>query len=92
MPEREDELGALWLKDSQAGKKYMSGKITVAGETVPVVVFKNDYKKEGERTPDYRIYRQQPREPQPERSQGYGAPDRQQNLGPRDDLDDEIPF
>lgn len=97
MPAREDELGVLWLKEAQAsGKKYMSGRLTIGDESVAVVVFKNEYKQEGERTPDYRVYRSQPRQDTPTRNaeRGQGTHDRSrdaQSCG-FDDLDDEIPF
>lgn len=69
-----EELGGLWLQVSKAGKRYMSG--TVGDHRV--VIFKNEHKKEGERTPDYRVYKSEPKEgPRP----------------PIDDeLDDSIPF
>jgi uncharacterized protein (DUF736 family) len=79
MPSRDDELGGLWLKTSQGGKRYMSGRI----DGVDVVVFKNEHKQDGERTPDYRVYRSQPR--------GDAKP-AEQAPGKLDDLDDEIPF
>jgi uncharacterized protein (DUF736 family) len=61
MPNREDELGALWLKEGKNGT-YMSGKLTTpGGEEVQVVVFKNNYKKE-EKHPDYRILKSKPKE------------------------------
>lgn len=78
-----EELGALWLRESKAGRKYMSG--TVAGERV--VVFKNTFKKPGESSPDYRVYKSEPREEQssPERERERSAP-------VPEDFDDEIPF
>lgn len=57
MPKNPDDIGALWLKTSQNGKRYFSG--TVNGEAV--VVFKNDHKQDGEKTPDYRVYKSKPR-------------------------------
>jgi uncharacterized protein (DUF736 family) len=52
------DIGALWQKVSKNGKTYLSG--TVNGQRV--VVFKNERKQEGERTPDWRIYPEAPRE------------------------------
>lgn len=80
---KEDELGALWLKTSSVGNKFMSGHITIAGERHDVVVFKNGFKAEGEKTPDYRVYRSAPRDGQPVH------PPRQSVA---DELDDDIPF
>lgn len=68
MPKDQNEIGALWIKNEGTRKEFLSG--TVNGE--PVVVFKNKFKKPGERTPDYRILKsqQQPKkqtsEPEPE--------------------------
>ena len=56
MPSNDDKLGALWLKTSKKGTKFMSGKI--GGEDV--VIFKNNFKEE-DKQPDYIVYRSQPR-------------------------------
>lgn len=57
MPKDPNEIGALWLKSGSRGE-YMTG--TINGEAV--VVFKNGYKKPGEKTPDWRVMKSQPRE------------------------------
>src|SRR4051812_3020776 len=49
------ELGALWKKESSGGQ-YLTGKIKVGTEEVRVVVFTNKHKKEGDQSPDFRIY------------------------------------
>lgn len=59
MANKDDEIGALWLKTSQKGTKFMSG--TINGQDV--VIFKNTMKQPGEKTPDYRVYRSTPRQP-----------------------------
>jgi uncharacterized protein (DUF736 family) len=84
MSNRENELGALWLKTSAQGKKFMSGRLTLeGGSVVDVVVFKNEYKSAGDNKPDYRVYKSQPRE-------GWGSQKpRGDNFA---DLDDDIPF
>ncbi len=87
--DRDSELGGLWLKTSNSGKKYMSGKFTINGETVEVVVFKNERKQPGERTPDYRVYKSQPRD-------GGGQQTQRQPVRGgatySEDLSDEVPF
>ena len=50
---KENNIGALWLKESEKGK-YMSGIIEIEGQKIPIVVFKNSYKKE-DKHPDYVI-------------------------------------
>lgn len=57
----ENKLGALWLKESGKGKKYMSGNIEINGEKIQIVVFKND-KGGVETRPDYQIFKSEKRE------------------------------
>lgn len=64
----EQSIGAFWLKESAKGVKYMSGKITIDGVEHQIVLFKNTLKKEGEKTPDYRIFASKPREGEPARA------------------------
>ena len=55
MSERDpNELGALWEKQGKKGT-YFTGKI---GDQ-PVVVFKNDRKREGSNAPDWRVLKPQ---------------------------------
>ena len=56
-----EKLGALWLKTSKNGTKFMSGKI---GEQ-RVVVFKVKEKR-SDKHPDYEIFKS---EPMPEKQQ-----------------------
>lgn len=58
MPDKTDEIGALWKRESKQGVTYLTGKIN--GQDV--VIFRNQHKQDGEKTPDYRVYRSQPRE------------------------------
>jgi len=54
---RDQELGALWLKKSKAGASFLSGYVLDENkQKVQIVVFKNAFKKEGESSPDYRVY------------------------------------
>ena len=51
MSERDpNEIGALWEKQGRKGV-YMTGKI---GDQ-PVVLFRNDRKKDGSKAPDWRV-------------------------------------
>jgi hypothetical protein len=58
-----EAIGALWKKQSSKGV-FLSGTVTVEGQNYQIIVFKNDYKKEGEKTPDYRIFKSEPRDGQ----------------------------
>ncbi len=52
-----EEAGAFWIKTSKAGTQFLTGKIkSKSGEEISVMVFKNKYKEEGSKQPDYRIY------------------------------------
>jgi uncharacterized protein (DUF736 family) len=68
MAEKEQDIGALWQKQSAKGP-YLSGSITLAGAKYEIVCFLNNFKKEAKH-PDYRIFLSQPRE--------------QSSYGPRD--------
>ena len=58
---RERELGALWIKQGNSSKDYMTGHCSVNDEKISVVVFKNN-NKSSDRAPDYVIYKHKPRE------------------------------
>lgn len=82
---KEDEIGALWTRQGGRGE-FLSGTLTRAdGSKLEIVVFKNDHKQPGERTPDWRIYKSQPRDQQP-------APQPTRPAPKVDDLDSDIPF
>ena len=66
MSEKKEAIAALWLKESQKGMKYMSGNFKVpegarAGDTIDIVVFKND-KGDNPKRPDYRVFVSEKRE------------------------------
>lgn len=75
MPNKEDEIGGLYDNTTRDGEVYMKGRMN--GEKV--VIFRNKWKKEGERTPDWRVYKSQPRDgqaiPQPATPQPTRQPD-----------------
>lgn len=60
--EKKPEIGALWERTSQAGNKFLSGKVVVDGKDVEIIIFANTYKKPGETSPDWRIYASEPRQ------------------------------
>lgn len=66
-------IGGLWKRETKTEpkKSYLSGEITLNGQKAFIRVFKNDYKKEGEKTPDYKIYQNEEmvRGPQVEQKQ-----------------------
>ena len=78
MSEKKESIGAFWINESQSGKKYLSGSVTVNGVTQKVVVFKNDYKQE-DKHPDYRVY-----ESTPKGEQSQAAPSK--------GFEDDVPF
>jgi uncharacterized protein (DUF736 family) len=48
------KIGALWVRTTQEGKKYMSGVLNDLRGDISIAVFKND-RKEKENQPDYNI-------------------------------------
>lgn len=66
MPKSDDKVGALWIKQQRGGGEHLSGEVTIDGHTVRVVVFRNSYKTEVNRQPDYIIYRDAPLPPRPD--------------------------
>jgi len=62
MPNKEDQMGALWAKETREGAVYFKGNVEIDGAKHEVVIFKNGYKDEGSNQPDYRIYRSRPKE------------------------------
>lgn len=57
------ELGALWVKSSAKGE-YMTGSITINGETIKIVCFAG--RKSSDKSPDWRVLKSVPRESRPE--------------------------
>jgi hypothetical protein len=56
---KEDKLGALWAKSGGKGD-YFSGEIEIGGVKTKVVVFANGFK-QGDKHPDWIIYKSQPK-------------------------------
>lgn len=79
-----DSIGALWLKESKKGTKFMSGKIKIDGVEHDIMVFKND-KGDNPKRPDYRIFPSEPRE------DSRGAT-QSQNRGNDTTFNDDVPF
>ena len=48
------KVGAFWIKNKEDGRSYLSGNIQINGESIPCLIFKNDYQ-EGN-TPHFHIY------------------------------------
>lgn len=47
--------GGLWIKVAKSGLEYLSGQIEINGCKYNFAAFKNKYKEEGDRKPDYTI-------------------------------------
>lgn len=50
------DVGAFWVKPGPT-EDFLSGYVEIDGKRTDVVAFLNTYKKEGEKTPDWRIYK-----------------------------------
>lgn len=68
------KIGALWVRETQEGKKFMSGLIETLNGDVQIAVFKND-KKEKENQPDYNIVLSERSKPQAQAGEGPGPED-----------------
>lgn len=56
MNSKPKDIGAVWVKTSKNGNKFISMSIVIDGVTHKLVGFKNNYKVEGSNQPDYRIF------------------------------------
>jgi len=84
-----DSIGALWQKSGKKGT-WFSGSIEVEGKKIPLVVFKNDYKKE-DKHPDYKIFISDPQQKgQSPNSRSSNPPPQEATETPPDD--DGLPF
>lgn len=53
---KQKDIGAVWVRESKKGEKYISMQVTINGEKISLVAFKNTFKAEGSNQPDYRIF------------------------------------
>lgn len=94
---RDQEAGALWLKKSKAGASYLSGYVLDENkQKIQLVVFKNNFKKAGESSPDYRIYHSEQKTSGGDSQSANNAPSARKEApqSPEvvEDAADDIPF
>jgi hypothetical protein len=70
---KDESIGALWISDNP--KVAFSGNINMESGKVKVIVFKNSFKKEGEKSPDYKIYISKPKQEDTQSTQSTTADD-----------------
>jgi uncharacterized protein (DUF736 family) len=87
MPSKEDEVGGIWDRATKDGKAYMS--ISMNGQSY--VAFHNDYKKPGEKSPDWRVYKSQPRDTQASTPRAEQPAPQSSGYAPVQ-VEDDIPF
>lgn len=93
MSGKDDRIGALWRPNTQNGKAPVAkGSIEINGQKIPVVVWRNRWKKEGERTPDFYIERDTPRDQSAPRQEQQPPAVDTFGRGKPDDFSDDIPF
>jgi len=68
------KIGALWIKQSQDGRNYLSGVIQDLSGDINIAVFKND-KKEADKQPDYNIVLSERSKPAPQVEGASGSDD-----------------
>ena len=59
--DKANKMGAAWVKTSKKGDKFFSGQIEIGGVKTQFVMFKNSYKKEGSKQPDWVMYKSEPK-------------------------------
>lgn len=47
--------GGLWINKDKNGEEYLSGSFNDGDKLIRIKVYKNPFKKDGDRSPDYRI-------------------------------------
>ena len=56
MAKNDTKIGGLWLSTSQNPKApFAKGEIEVDGKKIRIVLWKNSYKQDGDKKPDYQI-------------------------------------
>jgi len=68
------KIGALWLKETKDGKKYMSGVLEDIRGEIRIAVFRND-RKEKDNHPDYQIVLSEERKERSETDQTADSAD-----------------
>ena len=58
---KKQSIGGVWVKESKAGERFISMQIDINGQKVNLVGFKNKYKEEGGKQPDYKLYVSEPK-------------------------------
>jgi hypothetical protein len=85
MAEKQNDIGALWVKSSAKGQ-YMTGMIELNGEKINIVCFTNQNKKEAKH-PDWRILKSVPKDSVQENNVLPQRGDEAEEINPED-----IPF
>jgi hypothetical protein len=69
------DAGAVWLRESKKGTKYLRGTIEINGQQHRIQLHKNGFKKT-DKHPDYKISLELPDEEEDQKAppRGYAAP------------------
>lgn len=60
MEEKEKSIGGIWI-NGEGTKKYLNIQVELDGTKYKLIAFKNRYKEENEKQPDYRIFVSRPK-------------------------------
>lgn len=58
--DKKQSIGGVWIRESKGGDKYISLQVEVNGQKINLVGFKNKYKEDGGKQPDYKLFVSEP--------------------------------
>lgn len=61
MEEKEKSVGGIWINEREGKGKWLNIQVELDGEKYKLIAFKNHYKEENEKAPDYRIFVSRPK-------------------------------
>jgi len=59
--EKKQSIGGVWVKESRNGERFISLQVELNGQKMNLVGFKNKYKEEGGKQPDYKLFVSEPK-------------------------------
>lgn len=92
MENKYKNTGGLWKNKDSKGGEYFSGSFDVDGKSVRIKVFPNTFKKDGDRSPDYRIMLDDGAVPAPKMPVEKTTTTAKAKVKPQEVTEEDIPF